>query len=57
MTTAIKSMDVKERWQFLDNIIVLDICEFCDKIEAKIRKFRTTLGKGRNTLRKTSVER
>jgi four helix bundle protein len=53
----IACMKVCERLRFLDNITVSNICEFCDKIEAKIRKFRTTLSKGRNAPEKNSVRR
>ena len=53
----IACVKVCERLRFLNNTTVVNICEFCDKIEAKIRKFRTTLGKGRHAPRKTSVKR
>jgi four helix bundle protein len=53
----IACMKVCERLRFLDGVTVSNICNFCDKIEAKIRKFRTTLNKGRNALVKRSVRR
>jgi four helix bundle protein len=53
----IACMKICERLRFLDNITVSNICGFCDKIEAKIRKFRSTLSKGRNALATKSVKR
>lgn len=46
----IACMKVCERLKFLESILVQDICKFCDKIEAKIRKFRNTLNKGRKVI-------
>jgi len=46
-----------ERLRFLDQITVLDICEFCDKIEAKIRKFRSALSTRRGMHKTKSVKR
>jgi four helix bundle protein len=57
LVEIIACMKICERLRFLDNIIVLDICEFCDRIEAKIRKFRSTLSKRRNALKTKSVKR
>lgn len=53
----IACMKICERLQFLDGSAVTNMYEFCDKIEAKIRKFRTTLSKRRNTQRKKGVKR
>ena len=45
---VIACLKICERLQFLDQTTVLGTCEFCDKIEAKIRKFRSTLTTRRN---------
>jgi len=57
LVETIACMIICKRLRFLDNNTVKDTCEFCDKIEAKIRKFRTTLSKGRNTLNTKSIMR
>jgi four helix bundle protein len=57
LVEIIACMIVCKRLRFLDNNTVKDMCEFCDKIEAKIRKFRTTLSKGRNKLNTKSMKR
>ncbi len=54
---VIACLKICERLQFLDQTIVSDTCEFCDKIEAKIRKFRNALSAGRNTHKARSVRR
>ena len=46
-----------EKLQILDQITVANICESCDKIEAKIRKFRNTLRNGTNTQANLGVMR
>jgi four helix bundle protein len=43
LVEIVACMKVCERLRFLENMLVNDICKFCDKIEAKIRKFRNTL--------------
>jgi four helix bundle protein len=57
LVEIIACMKICERLRFLDNITVSNTCEFCDKIEAKIRKFRSTLSKGRNALKAKSMKR
>lgn len=57
LVEIIACMKICERLRFLDNITVSNMCAFCDKIEAKIRKFRTTLSKGRNALNAKSMKR
>jgi len=36
-------LKIRERLKYLDCEAVKNVCQFCDKIEAKIRKFRNTL--------------
>jgi four helix bundle protein len=50
LVEIIACIKVCERLKFLESILVQDLCEFCNKIEAKIWKFRNTLNAGRQTL-------
>jgi four helix bundle protein len=44
-------LKICERLKYLDCKVVNDVCQSCDKIEAKIRKFRNTLSNKRRTQR------
>lgn len=57
LVEIIACMKVGERLRFLENNVVRDTCEFCDKIEAKIRKLRNTLNDERRTRHTISVKR
>ncbi|MEW6684627.1 MAG: four helix bundle protein [Candidatus Edwardsbacteria bacterium] len=57
LVEIIACMKVCERLGFLENIVVKDICEFCDKIEAKTRKFRNALSVKRQRRQASSVKR
>jgi four helix bundle protein len=53
----IACIKIYQRLRFLDEATVSNICGFCDKIDAKIRKFRNALSTRHNTQRTRSAKR